>query len=162
MVINCPSQLLTKDIDKNTGVFPVYDASGKPYKYIDFYQQETDCISIIKYGSGCGRTFLTSGKHSVLGTMTELKPINVNPTFIYAFTKSKIFKRTVKKYTEIGTTPNLYFSDYSKTCIPLDAINNKEKIVGAINSLELKETLLKQELYYLNDLKRFFLEKLFI
>ena len=162
LVCNCPSQLLTKDIEKNLGIYPVYDASGKPYKHIDFYQQEKDCVSIIKYGSGCGRTFLASGKHSILGTMTDLKPKSVNPIFIYAFTISQSFRRVVKKYTEIGTTPNLYFSDYGKAIISESALKNEGKIVSIINDLELQQLMLQSKLVSLTRLKNYLLKNLFI
>ena len=162
-VNNYASQLLTKDIDHNIGEYPVYDASGSPYKNIDFYQQDKDTISIIKYGSGCGRTFISRGYHSILGTMTDLIPNqNVDVYFIYAFTLSKYFKSIVKKYIEIGTTPNLYYSDYSKAIISNKALCSCKSISIIINSIESKEKLLSNELKDLNVIKKNLLNKMFI
>ena len=162
-VNNYASQLLTKDIDHNIGEYPVYDASGSPYKNIDFYQQDKDTISIIKYGSGCGRTFISRGYHSILGTMTDLIPNqNVDVYFIYAFTLSKYFKSIVKKYIEIGTTPNLYYSDYSKAIISNKALCSCKSISIIINTIESKEKLLSNELKELNVIKKDLLNKMFI
>ena len=160
---NSASQLLTKDIDHNIGEYPVYDASGSPYKNIDFYQQDKDTISIIKYGSGCGRTFISRGYHSILGTMTDLIPNqNIDVYFIYAFTLSKYFKSIVKKYIEIGTTPNLYYSDYSKAIISNKALSNCKSISIIIDTIESKEKLLSNELKELNVIKKDLLNKMFI
>ena len=163
LVENNPSQLLTKDIDKNAGIYPVYDATGKVFKNIDFYQQAQDSISIIKYGSGCGRTFVSRGYHSILGTMTDLVPLDKDDVqFIYAYTLSIMFRKIVKKYTEIGTTPNLYYSDYSKASIPSKAIYNKEKISKIIINIEKKEYALEEQLTQLKNLKKNLLNSLFI
>ena len=163
LVENNPSQLLTKDIDKNVGTYPVYDATGKVFKNINFYQQAIDSVSIIKYGSGCGRTFISRGYHSILGTMTDLVPLDKNDVpFIYAFTLSSMFRKIVKKYTEIGTTPNLYYSDYSNAYIPLKALSNKEKISKIIVNIEEKEYTLEEQLIQLKNLKKNLLNSLFI
>ena len=163
LVENNPSQLLTKDIDKNVGPYPVYDATGKVFKNVNFYQQVQDSVSIIKYGSGCGRTFVSRGYHSILGTMTDLIPLNNDDVpFIYAFTLSRMFRKIVKKYTEIGTTPNLYYSDYSNASIPLKSLSNKEKISKIIVNIEEKEYALEEQLTQLNNLKKHLLNSLFI
>ena len=160
---NNPSTMLTKDIEKNEGNYPVYDATGNVFKYIDYYQQNEDTISIIKYGSGCGRTFIAKGHHSILGTMTDLKPINSEDLlFIYAFTISSLFKKTVKKYIEIGTTPNLYFRDYSNVIVPGSAIIKKDKISKTIKSIEEKEKYLQNQLNHLKSIKKELLNLLFI
>lgn len=163
LVENYPSQMLTKDIEKNVGIYPVYDATGKVFKNIDFYQQTNDSVSIIKYGSGCGRTFVSKGHHSILGTMNDLIPLNKDDVqFLYAYTISSAFRRIVKKYTEIGTTPNLYYSDYSKVTISLKAIENKEKISKLIMNIEEHENLLKNQLTQLKIMKKNLLNLLFI
>lgn len=163
LVENNPSQMLTKDIEKNAGIYPVYDATGKVYKNIDFYQQANDSISIIKYGSSCGRTFISKGCHSILGTMTDLTPLNkFDVQFLYAYTISNLFRRIVIKYTEIGTTPNLYYSDYSKATIPLKALASKEKISKLIINIEEYENTLESKLNQLKIMKKNLLNSLFI
>ena len=163
LVENNPSQMLTKDIEKNVGIYPVYDAAGKVYKNIDFYQQANDSVTIIKYGSSCGRTFISKGYHSILGTMTDLIPLNkYDARFLYAYTLSNVFRRIVKKYTEIGTTPNLYYGDYSKATIPLKAIANKEKISKLIVNIEEHEITLENQLNQLKIMKKSLLNLLFI
>ena len=163
LVANNPSQMLTKDIEQNVGIYPVYDATGKILKFINYYQQSSDTISIIKYGSGCGRTFISKGYHSILGTMTDLKPFDqADVLFIYAYTLSRHFASIIKKYIEIGTTPNLYFSDYSKATISNKAIKNKKIISLIIRSIEKKELLLFNEFNKLKNIKKYLLNSLFI
>lgn len=161
LVIQKPSQLLTNQIKKNLGDYPVYDAAGKIYKHVDFYNTNQDSIAIIKYGSGCGRTFIAKGKHNVLGTMTEMIPVNPEDLiYIEAYTKSQKFRRICKKYTEIGTTPNLYFSDYSNCLLFYpDDRNRLIKVLEAIYELESNLTL---QFSSLKLLKKQLLNYLFI
>ena len=155
------SQLLTNQIKNNFGKYIVYDASGTPYKKIDFFNNSSNSIAIIKYGSGCGRTFLTFGNHSVLGTMIELVPKNINDLeYIYAFTQSNIFKRTCKKYIEIGTTPNLYFSDYGSSNLYYPT--NKIKFITSIKGIENRIIRHEEMLDSLHKLKKQLLNDLFI
>ena len=155
------SQLLTNQIKNNFGKYIVYDASGAPYKKIDFFNNSFNSIAIIKYGSGCGRTFLTFGNHSVLGTMIELVPKNINDLeYIYAFTQSNIFKRTCKKYIEIGTTPNLYFSDYGSSNLYYPI--NKIKFITSIKGIENRIIRHEEMLDSLHKLKKQLLNDLFI
>ena len=155
------SQLLTNQIKNNFGKYIVYDASGAPYKKIDFFNNSSNSIAIIKYGSGCGRTFLTFGNHSVLGTMIELVPKNINDLeYIYAFTQSNIFKKTCKKYIEIGTTPNLYFSDYGSSNLYYPT--NKIKFITSIKGIENRIIRHEEMLDSLHKLKKQLLNDLFI
>ena len=155
------SQLLTNQIKDNIGTYHVYDATGNIYKSVNFYTNENDSIAIIKYGSGCGRTFIARNKHCVLGTMTELIPLNQDDlTYIFAFTESTIFKKICKKYIEVGTTPNLYYSDYSTELIYYpDERNNFVKLMNLISK---KSIYLETEKEKLNLLKRQLLKDMFI
>ena len=161
LVHNKASQLLTSHISNNKGIYAVYDASGTPYKSIDFYNTEADSISIIKYGSGCGRTFIAKGKHSVLGTMVELIPNNEkNLMYLYAYTLSNSFKKICKKYIEIGTTPNLYYSDFSKADVYYP--NNRDLFIIVFETLMKIEDNLYLSLNNIKLLKKYLLNTLFI
>ena len=161
LVHNKASQLLTSHISNNKGIYAVYDASGTPYKSIDFYNTEADSISIIKYGSGCGRTFIAKGKHSVLGTMVELIPNNEkNLMYLYAYTLSNSFKKICKKYIEIGTTPNLYYSDFSKADVYYP--NNRDLFIIVFETLMKIEDNLYLSLNNIKLLKEYLLNTLFI
>ena len=155
------SQLLTSQIKDNHGDYPVYDVSGNIYKTINFYENPNDSIAIIKYGSGCGRTFISKNKHSVLGTMTELIPFCSNDLlYIFSFTESIQFKKACKKYTEVGTTPNLYYSDYSN-----EMVFYPQKInvfVQFIDLMTKKYRNLEAQRNILNKLKLQFLKDMFI
>ena len=161
LVISKTSQLLTSQIKDNQGNFVVYDASGSTYKTIDFFSTPTDSISIIKYGSGCGRTFVAKGRHSVLGTMTELIPNSqIDLLYLYAFTTSKYFKSICVKYTEVGTTPNLYYSDYSKADVYYP--KRRDIFIKLIKCLLEFEDDLENKLTKLKTIKSFLLNILFI
>ena len=155
------SQLLTHQIKDNIGTYPVYDATGNIYKSIDFYMNANDSIAIIKYGSGCGRTFITHDKHCVLGTMSELIPLNHRDlTYIFAFTESSKFKKICKKYIEVGTTPNLYYSDYSTELVYYP--DERNNFVELIDLISKKRVYLETEKEKLNQLKRQLLKDMFI
>ena len=155
------SQLLTHQIKNNIGTYPVYDATGNIYKSIDFYINEHDSIAIIKYGSGCGRTFITRNKHCVLGTMSELIPLKHNDlTCIFAFTESTKFKKICKKYIEVGTTPNLYYSDYSTELVYYP--DERDNFVKLIDLISKKCVRLETEKEKLDLFKRQLLEDMFI
>ena len=161
LVIQKPSQLLTNQIKENIGDYPVYDAAGKIYKYVDFYNTNQDSIAIIKYGSGCGRTFIAKGKHNILGTMTEMIPINPDDLiYIEAYTKSQKFRRICKKYIEIGTTPNLYFSDYSN-CL-LFYPDDRNRLIKTLEAIYELESNLILQFSSLKSLKKQLLNYLFI
>lgn len=161
LVVNKPSNLLTSHIANNDGVFPVYDASAGIYKNIDFYKNEYDSIAIIKYGSSCGRTFIAKDRHSVLGTMTELIPNKKEDLiYLFAFTTSNAFKSVCKKYTEVGTTPNLYYSDYSKAKVYYP--NDRQTFIDAINNILNLENSLVNKLQEMNAIKSYLLSNLFI
>ena len=155
------SQLLTHQIKDNIGTYPVYDATGRIYKSIDFYMNENDSIAIIKYGSGCGRTFITRDKHCVLGTMSELIPLNHDDlTYVFAFTESTKFKKICKKYIEVGTTPNLYYSDYSTELVYYP--EERDNFVKLIDLINKKCVCLETEKENLGLLKRQLLKDMFI
>ena len=155
------SQLLTHQIKDNIGTYPVYDATGNIYKSIDFYANANDSIAIIKYGSGCGRTFIARNKHCVLGTMSELIPLNHSDlTYIFAFTESTKFKKACKKYIEVGTTPNLYYSDYSTELVYYP--DERNNFVDLIDLIRKKCVYLETEKEKLNLLKRQLLKDMFI
>ena len=161
LVTQQTSQLLTHQIKDNIGTYPVYDATGNIYKSIDFYMNANDSIAIIKYGSGCGRTFITHDKHCVLGTMSELIPLNHRDlTYIFAFTESSKFKKICKKYIEVGTTPNLYYSDYSTELVYYP--DERNNFVELIDLISKKRVYLETEKEKLNQLKRQLLKDMFI
>lgn len=93
--------------------------------------------------------------------MIELVPKNINDLeYIYAFTQSNIFKKTCKKYIEIGTTPNLYFSDYGSSNLYYPT--NKIKFITSIKGIENRIIRHEEMLDSLHKLKKQLLNDLFI
>jgi len=82
--------------------------------------------------------------------------------FIYYYLLSNEFKRITKKYTEIGTTPNLYFSDYSIFSLSYFEKEKRNQFCLIFKNLDIliqkSETILSKIIL----IKQFLLNKLFI
>ena len=145
------------------GNYPIFDASGKSFVSVNFFLNNQDSIGIIKYGSSCGKIFNFKGKHSVIGTLGEMIPKDSSDIdFIYYYLLSNEFKRITKKYTEIGTTPNLYFSDYSIFSLSYFEKEKRNQFCLIFKNLDIliqkSETILSKIIL----IKQFLLNKLFI
>lgn len=62
------SNIKQSDITGKMGEYPIYGASGY-LGNVDFYQQESAYVAVVKDGAGIGRTYLHPAKSSVIGTM---------------------------------------------------------------------------------------------
>lgn len=137
-----PSTLLIKNLKETENGFPVYGANDIALR-IDRYNFDCDAVAIIKYGSGAGRVFYLTGKHSVLGTMAEMRPkTGINIKYIYYTLRGFDFR----KYIEISTTPNIYFEDYSETEIIIPSIEKQNSVVKNLKSFEDNILLQKEKL----------------
>lgn len=77
------SNIAQKDLENNSGQYPIYGASGL-IKHVDFYKQEKEYIAIVKDGAGIGRTMLLPEKSSVIGTMQYIFPKDdIDIKFLY-------------------------------------------------------------------------------
>ena len=127
-----PSNLLIKNIKDKEGNYPVYGAEGVSLM-VDFYKHDCDSIGIITYGSGCGKVCYITGKHSVLGTLTELHACSdINLKYVYYALSNFDFT----KYKEISTTPNIYFDDFGKEILSIPSYDEQNKIVAVLNNID--------------------------
>ena len=127
-----PSNLLVKELSYVEGGYPVYGATGV-VTLIDNYCFNCKTVAIIKYGSSAGKVVLLDGKHSVLGTMSEMVPMEgIDIEYIYYLLKTFPFK----KYIEISTTPNVYFEDYSKEKVVIPSYEKQKEIAKTLNYFE--------------------------
>ncbi len=127
------SNISANQINNNQGKYIIYGASGI-LKTIDFYTEKTEYISIIKDGSGVGRTFLCKAKTSILGTLEIIKQKNNNNLFfIYLLLQNINFN----KYITGATIPHIYFKDYSTANILIPPTpQEQQKIADTLSSLD--------------------------
>ena len=89
------SNLKQSDIENIKGIFPVYGASGF-IKNIDSYQQDEECLAIVKDGAGVGRIFIIPEKSSIIGTMQYLIPkSNILSKYLYYCLQNIDLKKTL-------------------------------------------------------------------
>ena len=142
------SNLAQKDLEKLTGDYPVYGASGY-IKDIDFYHQENEYIAVVKDGAGIGRTVFLPGKSSVIGTLQYLVPKdNIVPKYLYYTVTSM----KLEKYYTGATIPHIYFKDYKKEILPLPNKNIQLEIVSILEKAEKIISYRKQQLEDLDNL----------
>ncbi|MDN3692105.1 restriction endonuclease subunit S [Chryseobacterium tructae] len=151
------SSISANKIEDNIGDYPIYGATGI-LKNIDFYEVESDYISIIKDGAGVGRLLYCKGKSSVLGTLDIIKPKNVNIFFLYLLLSRIDFK----KYITGSTIPHIYFKDYKKEKHLIPSIEEQFKIANFLSSIQEKIEIQKQILEKLEFQKKFLLANLFV
>ena len=104
------SNIAQKDLDGRHGEYPIYGASGL-IKAVDFYQQESPYIAVVKDGAGVGRVMKLPAKSSVIGTMQYIIPgKNVDIGYLaYAMENMNL-----AKYYTGATIPHIYFKDYQE------------------------------------------------
>ena len=131
-----PSNLSASSID-NTGLFDLYDANGIIGR-TNATPQKEKYITIIKDGSGVGRTRILPSKTCYIGTMGGIFAKNENDiNFIYQTLNKFDFSTHV-----IGATiPHIYFSDYGNEVVKSPAHDEQQKIGVFFSNLDNLITL---------------------
>ena len=118
------SSLAQKDLVFNSGIYPVYGASGEITK-VDFFHQSKPYLGLIKDGAGVGRVMQLPANSSVIGTIQYIFPReNVDLRYLYYLIK----------YLELGksntgaTIPHIYFKDYKKRKVKFRAYSEQRHI----------------------------------
>lgn len=126
------SNIAQKDLENNSGQYPIYGASGL-IKYVDFYKQEKEYIAIVKDGAGIGRTMLLPEKSSVIGTMQYIFPKDdIDIKFLYY----AITHMGLAKYYTGAAIPHIYFKDYQNEKFNFYDLEQQKKIVEKMDSVE--------------------------
>ena len=161
-VLECGSSNLSanKLVDCD-GEYPVYGASGL-VKNVNFYQQNTDYLAIIKDGAGVGRVYHYGPYSSVLGTLQYLFPKpDINIRFAYYFLTSIDYK----KYYKGAAIPHIYYKDYRNEKIILPPLQEQQRIVEKLDALQEQaqelEQIYTQQIADLDELKQAILKKAF-
>lgn len=127
------SNLAQKDLVFDSGIYPVYGASGEITK-VDFFHQSKPYLGLIKDGAGVGRVMQLPANSSVIGTIQYIFPKeNVDLKYLYYLIK----------YLDLGksntgaTIPHIYFKDYKKRKVKVREYG-EQKHIGQI--LELTDS----------------------
>lgn len=142
------SNIKQSDITGKMGEYPIYGASGY-LGNVDFYQQESAYVAVVKDGAGIGRTYLHPAKSSVIGTMQYLLPKeNVLPEYLCYVVKYM----HLEKYFSGATIPHIYFKDYKNEEFNLDSLERQEEIINELKRVEDIMEYRSRELCFLDDL----------
>ena len=130
------SNLAQKDLVFDSGIYPVYGASGEITK-VDFFHQGKPYLGLIKDGAGVGRVMQLPANSSVIGTIQYIFPKeNIDLKYLYYLIK----------YLDLGkantgaTIPHIYFKDYKKRKVKVREYS-EQKHIGQI--LELIDSHLR-------------------
>ena len=152
------SNISANTIEENFGDYIIYGASG-PLKRIDFYNEASEYISIVKDGAGVGRLFFCEGKSSVLSTMDIIKPkTGVNTYFLLHLLLGIDFK----KYTTGSTIPHIYFRDYQHESCTIPSIDEQSLIAQFLYEFDKKIQVEKDLISLYQSQKKSLLSGLFI
>jgi type I restriction enzyme S subunit len=144
-----PSSISQGSIQDNTGVFPLYGASGF-IRNISTYKQEVAYIGVVKDGAGVGRVCLLPPFSSVLGTMHYLNALEgQNIEFIYRLLE----KKDLGAYASGSTIPHIYFKDYSEMEVYLPNDLEQKGIASYFKSLDLLIQTTTKRIELLNQMR---------
>lgn len=135
------SSLKQKDVEKLSGQYPVYGASGQ-IASMDSYHQENDYIAIVKDGSGIGRVMFLPAKSSVIGTMQYILPKEGYDIHYIGYCLQSL---GLSSYKQGAAIPHIYFRDYGERIVKIeDDIIKQRKIVSKLNALFENIELIKR------------------
>ena len=126
--INATTNIQLNKIKGQSGNFPVYGASGY-IQNIDYYQQDSEYIGVVKDGSGVGRVNIYPAYSSLLSTMQYILP---KEGCDLRFLLYALRSLNLSAFSRGAAIPHIYFKDYCKLNINLPSIEEQKKI-----SLEL-------------------------
>lgn len=125
------SNIAQKDLDGHEGNYPIYGASGL-IKHVDFYQQESPYIAVVKDGAGIGRIMKLPAKSSVIGTMQYILP---NDSIDISYLAYAMEHMNLAKYYTGATIPHIYFKDYQKEELNFPELNEQRKIAAVLDKV---------------------------
>lgn len=142
------SNIAQKDIEDNSGVYPIYGASGF-IKNVDFYKQEKPYIAIVKDGAGVGRVMKLPAQSSVIGTMQYIIP---NEGVDVSYLAYALEHMNLAKYYTGATIPHIYFKDYCKEKLPQHSTEKQEEISNELLSIDSLIVSRREQLAKLDEL----------
>ena len=147
---------LSSDQVLESGKYKVYDANTM-IGYVNDVHINSNYLTIIKDGSGVGRTRLLPQNTYFIGTMGGILAKNSDISFIFALLQNFDFSLFVNG----ATIPHVYYSDYSKQEIKVPNMI-EQKLIGKIfDGLDNLITLHQRKHEKYTNLKKALLEKMF-
>lgn len=144
-------------MDDNVGNYPLYGASGF-LKCIDFYEMDSDYISIVKDGSGVGNISFHETNTSVVNTSQYILPKeNLNIHFIFYLLQTI----NLNKYKTGSTIPHIYFKDYSIEKVKIPKYDEQKKIGILLKNLDAKIEILDNKLQMCQNFKKYLMQQIF-
>ena len=125
------SNIAQKDLDGQTGNYPIFGASGF-IANVDFYQQEKPYIAVVKDGAGVGRIMKLPAKSSVIGTMQYIIP---NENVDIGYLAYAMESMNLAKYYTGATIPHIYFKDYREEELPLPSLDEQRRIAAILDKV---------------------------
>ena len=95
--------------------------------YVNDDHISSNYLTIIKDGSGVGRTRLLQKNTYFIGTMGGILAKNSDISFVYALFQNFDFTLFING----ATIPHVYYSDYSKQEIKVPKMN-EQKVIGKV------------------------------
>ena len=152
------SNISANTLKNNEGQYKIYGATGV-LKFIDFFREEENYISIVKDGAGVGRVFLCDKQSSVLGTLDILKAKkNINLEFIHLL----LSRINFKKYIVGSTIPHIYYKDYALEKINLPSLKEQTKIANFLSSIDKKIEQVNRQIEESKGFKKGLLQQMFV
>lgn len=142
------SNIAQKDLAEHNGDYPIYGASGF-IKNVDFYQQESPYIAVVKDGAGIGRVMKLPAKSSVIGTMQYIIPNDAVDISYLAYAMEHM---NLSKYFTGATIPHIYFKDYQKEELPLPPLDEQRKIAAVMDKVSDLIAKRRQQLDKLDEM----------
>lgn len=154
---NKSSSISINQLDDNVGNYPLYGASGF-LKCIDFYEMDSDYISIVKDGSGVGNISFHEKNTSVVNTSQYILPKeNLNIHFIFYLLQTI----NLNKYKTGSTIPHIYFKDYSIEKVKIPKYDEQKKIGILLKNLDAKIEILDNKLQMCQNFKKYLMQQIF-
>ena len=154
---NKSSSISINQLEDNVGNYPLYGASGF-LKCIDFYEMDSDYISIVKDGSGVGNISFHEKNTSVVNTSEYILPKeNLNIHFIFYLLQTI----NLDKYKTGSTIPHIYFKDYSIEKVKIPKYDEQKKIGILLKNLDAKIEILDNKLQMCQNFKKYLMQQIF-
>ena len=118
------SSISINQLDDNVGEYPLYGAGGF-LKNIDFYEMDTDYISIVKDGSGVGNISYHEKNSSIVNTSQYLLP---KTDFDIHFLYYQLQTLNLLKYVNGSSIPHIYFKDYCIEKVNVPSLFEQQQI----------------------------------
>ena len=140
------------------GKYCLYDAN-KIIGFVNAYLCDRDYISIIKDGSGVGRTRFMKAYSNFIGTMGGIVPNDdINSYFLYSLMNNINFKQ----YAKGATIPHVYYTDYSQHIVYITGKEEQQKIADFLSSVDKLIIEQVEKIQLLQEYKKGLLQNLFL